>query len=489
MKALRKWLKENRTLALPVTLVVLLTGLFASTLPYLDGNIDFVQSMDFFEGGFDQLIANWASIHPPFKVLLGSTAIKLFGVSHIIYNLIGITISIIGVVFAYLLGSRLFSKKVGLIFALLISTSPLYLSLSLFWLKDFVLAVVLLATLFLYLEKRYLLLGFTLMLAVMIKEQGLALAGAVIATELLFGIYQLLTQIIKRKKLKLKANYKKLLILLPFLVFIAWQSFLSSNGSKVWGDWIFTNNPEIGAIATVINNLVSLDFLNQWAFQNWNQLLILNFNWVLWGIFLTGPILYLWTAKRGQKRNIVAAVKAGDQKIRVFAAMLLFFLGYFLTVLTFQTYTITRYGLPLIPILLLGVAYTTYMIIEKSTFFGWMVKIILPLIVLTSLFSSSDPVSKKLWGTTSIFEQELYAVNEHLAGNDGLTYNLQFLQIAKQRSESIFDAHREQTPVYSQECYWVFADPNNDVRTLAWLGLDGIQNGMDCQVPATQSTQ
>lgn len=86
--------------------------------------------------------------------------------------------------------------------------------------------------------------------------------------------------------------------------------------------------------------------------------------------------------------------------------------------------------------------------------------------MITSLFFSIDPVSRKIWGSIHVLGESFYALNEDKAGNDGLTYNFQFLLIAKNRTNLFFTHNRS-----SESCNWVLADPNNDTKTLLILKL------------------
>ena len=63
-------MKINKTLTVSLIIFSLLTIPFINSIPYLDGNIDFVKSHDFFVGGFGQLLNNWLSVHPPVKEII-----------------------------------------------------------------------------------------------------------------------------------------------------------------------------------------------------------------------------------------------------------------------------------------------------------------------------------------------------------------------------------------------------------------------------------
>ena len=95
----------------------------------------------------------------------------------------------------------------------------------------------------------------------------------------------------------------------------------------------------------------------------------------------------------------------------------------------------------------------------KWPFLKKTVVVFLTVVVCSSLFFSIDPVAKKIWGTTKILDERIYSLHQHLAGNDGITYNLQYFLIAKKRSQQIRQASQLGNSIQSDECHWLFPDP------------------------------
>ena len=99
-------------------------------------------------------------------------------------------------------------------------------------------------------------------------------------------------------------------------------------------------------------------------------------------------------------------------------------------VLSCQTYTITRYILPILPFVYIIAAYVL-------VHFKYAV-VAIPLVmvfVMLSLFSSNDPISNQIWYKRQVLAENFYA--RGLDGKDGITYNMQFLQLAKERDAII----------------------------------------------------
>ena len=151
-------------------------------------------------------------------------------------------------------------------------------------------------------------------------------------------------------------------------------------------------------------------------------------------------------------------------------ASIIFCLAYIFSVLTFQTYTITRYGLPVIPFMLMAVAFSMGVIKYLSKSKIVLTYTFLTAVVFVSAFFSTDPISLKIWGKEEVLGENLYALNRHLAGNDGLTYNIQYLQAVKKRSSILTNPEAfDQNQNY---CHWVFADPANDLKVAKILRLN-----------------
>ncbi len=413
---------------------------FLGSLPYLDGNIDFVKTYDFYSGGFNKLFSNWGSVHPPLKEILSLVFFKLFGLNSFSYTLIGFLLGQVGIYYFYLLIKNILGEQVALVASILLSLNPLYLSVGLFSLTDFLLSILIIVSLYYYSFKKLYLYAFFASLGYLAKETGILLILSVIVIELL------------RKVVKKSAsNWSKLIaIFLPLITPLVWGYFLSHNGKGVWSDWNFSSTSANGTVYTIIHNLWSLEFLNKYAFQNWLQLFLLNFNWVHWLILLSGT-LYLIIRKNMLKKllsNNLASIS------------FLFCFSYIICVLSFQTYTIPRYALPIIPFLL---AVSSFFInyARSNTPSSKPLFIILVLIMMLSLFYSVDPISKKIWGEVQVMDETLYGLNKHLSGNDGITYNIQYMSIVKKRSELL----RWENKISNVDCYWLSPDPRNEQVT------------------------
>ncbi len=428
------------------------------SIPYLDGNIDFIKNYDFFSGGFPKLFQNWTSVHPPGKELITSLFFILFGINRYSYTLIGPFFGIIGIILFYLLASKLLGKVVARIGSLLLATNPLFISVGFFNLTDYLLTIFIIGAFYFYLKSKSLFLTIFLSLSFLIKETGLLIPISIIFVEIMT---------IKKPLIKnLRYSLTSWLSLgVPFFLAYLWQSFLKLQGKPLWSDWNFSETASRGSLYTVIHNITSFSLLNKYAYQNWLHLLVLNFNWVYWLILTIGLVLTL-NNLRHHKINL-SLVKSSTKTI---LSMLVFFFSYFFTVLSFQTYTIPRYVLPLLPLLILGTSWSIKEISKNLKLNPVLFLIPLLSIVCISLFFSLDPISSTIWGKEKIFSEEIYALRKYLAGNDGITYNMQYAIISKIRTKQIISANMDGVLI-SDDCYWVFPDPRNDQKTIQIINL------------------
>ena len=445
-----KIIKKDTFLIISIILFLSLTLKFITTLPYMDGNIDFIQTLDFYKGGLSQYFSNWNTVHPPLKLILTMPLYLFFGISPISYSALGIIFGIIGIVSIYFLTKDLFGKLSGNLAAIFFSIYPLFISNSIFSMRDAILTSLILASLLFYRRKQFLFYALASSVAVITKETALLLPLIIIFIEFIYFI--------KLRKINIMhiLNYAALLI--PLGVYYIWKLVLSSYGKSSWGEWIFTETESKGAIFTIINNLVTFQFMNPYSEWHWKQAIFLNFNWLYILIISSAIVLYIFNFKK------IKFHKNSDN-VKVLLAIILFILVYFLTVLSLQTYTIPRYALPVIPFLLIGLSKSITAL--KNDYAIKTTIVFVFAIMMISLFYSVDPVAKRIWGNINIFNNNIYALNDHMAGNDGITYNIQYLLIANERSKMIKDAKED--AIVSGYCRWIFPDPNNEVKMLKEL--------------------
>lgn len=208
-----KIFKEEKYLFVAIFVYICLAAPFLTSIPYLDGNIDFVKSYDYYNGGFTELFNNWRSVHPPLKLILISIFYKLFGVNVYVFNSLGLLLEILGITSMYLFTRKALGKTTANLTTVLISTSPLFISVGFFSLIDFLLTVFILSSFYFYVTQKYVLFAFFASLAVLSKETGLVFISSILSIEALFWIIKI------AKKDELNLNLQKIIsLLIPFIV-------------------------------------------------------------------------------------------------------------------------------------------------------------------------------------------------------------------------------------------------------------------------------
>jgi len=456
-----KFIRANLILFAALLTFFALAIPFLKTLPMLDGNIQFVMSYDFFSGGLPKYFRSWESAHPPLKFLVTDLFYFVFGIKTFIYNLSGILFLIVGDIAFYFLSKKLFDKKTAELSVILFALCGLSFAVGYFFVLDSLLTTVIILAL-LFLSRRNLVLYSVFSsFAVLTKETGIVFPLSVI-----FAFAIVWTGKFFRKGLSKKDIFALPYIAIPLIVYQIWNLTLASYGKSSWNDWNFSPTAKEGGIYTVINNLFSLQIFNKYAMEQWLHLFFLNFNWVFWLTFIFLTVVFLL-----KKKSVLYKNFDSGNSITILS-IITFFLSYSLLALSFQTYTIPRYILPLLPFLYLGVATISVKVFKGKNLKLSILMIFLVLVQLVSLFKSIDPVSISLWGTEKVLGENIYGLRNHLDGNDGITYNLEYLFIASKRSNAILRASNKGQSVVSNNCYWVFPDPNNDSKMIEILNLN-----------------
>lgn len=435
--------RSHKYLILALIVFTLLSLPFIGSVPYLDGNIDFVKAHDFYKGSLSTVLNDFRSTHPPVKEIASSIFFLIGGVNSVSYGLIGFILGILGIIFFSSVARLTTDKSVSNISTLLLASSPLFVSTGIFALTDYILTVLIIASVYFYTKQKYILYAICASLAALTKETGIVFALSVLAVEIITS----------------KEKIKKIIIgIIPIISFIGWFAFLKINGQSFWSDWNFSETASRGTVFTILNNVITLNIFNKYAYQNWLQLFFLNFNWIFWPIALIGAATLL-KSHQNNKKILVN---------KTWLIILVFCVTYFILVLSFQTYTIPRYALPFEPFFLTAVALGVSAISRKFKTYKYPIYLFLFAIILIRLFTSIDPISIRFWGKANILGQNFYGLNNppSLSGFDGITYNLQYNLAVYKRTNIIYNKDSD-----LEECSWVFPDLNNDFKTIEILGL------------------
>ena len=378
-------------LLLPIVVFVILYVPSLNLIPGNDGGLEYSFAQQWYAGDH---VLKILSLHPPLKLMLFSMFFKLFGYQST--GWIGLFFGIAGIVALYYIGKKLFDEKVALIGSLLLATSGLFLSNGIFGIHDFLMTTLILVAFYCYLDARYIWYAIFASLAVLTKETGIFFALSIIISDVLV-----------RKSTKFP-------VFVPIIILAWYIEFVHFSGYHLWNDWNFSSTAKKGSFITMINNIVTLKLFNKYAFENWLHLFVFNFNWVYW---IFAAIAIKFTKNAELKKNL--------------APLGIFFFVFLITVLSFQTFTINRYILPLLPFVYLLAGYAVMQLPLKPVFATLLIAV-----SFLSLSFSVDPVSNAIWPKTQVLGESVY-LNHKLDGDDGITYNMQYLTLMQQRTDLI----------------------------------------------------
>src|SRR5437660_5380064 len=109
---------------------------FVGLVPYLDGDVEFLIAVNFYQGNY---LRNWFAYHPPLKLFLSSIIFSILGLSF--YSILGFLFGILGIVALYSIANTLFDKKTAIVSTLFLSLSGIYISAGIFSVNDFLLGI------------------------------------------------------------------------------------------------------------------------------------------------------------------------------------------------------------------------------------------------------------------------------------------------------------------------------------------------------------
>lgn len=388
---------------LPIILFILVYLPYVFLIPGGDGGAEFRTAYDLFHGHY---FTSTNIYHPPLKAALFALFFKLFGVWS--YGFVGLIMGSIGIYALFHLVKMLFDTKTAMLSSCLFALSGLYVVTAQFGMIDFLLTVFILVGLLLYSKQHYWWYGLVAALAVLTKETGIFFAISVFIVELM-----------QRKR-------NLLPLILPFIAMLGWLFFLAFTGRHLWNAYNFSETQSHGSLYTMFYNVLTLHFLNPYAYENWMHLLIFNFNW-LFTVLAVMAIRYV-SLEKHKKTFYVIGIFSGI---------------FFIMVLSFQTWTINRYVLPLLSFLYMLAAYGALKL-RHTTF--WVTFLIS--IALLSLSYSIDPLSNTIWPRRTVLNETFY-LKEELDGGDGLTYNLQYAAALRERNELVQQNRCDVPPLLS----------------------------------------
>lgn len=417
---------------IPPVFLIIVTYPYWGQTPALDPMIMYRQSTILFHGGILSTIRDAPFIHPPLLFLINAVAFFFFGNSPTTYNGVGLVMLLVASYTLYRTLRDIWNKHLATLTTLLLFCNPQVIINSFYLNYDMVILVFLVFALRAYiLGKRWV---FALVCAAMVtlKETALAIPLTFFLSESAMILFRQ-----KTFREKMHALIRTSLVYLPTLfLFFAWQMTLLAVGASEWRAHIFTETT-MSSYALALTNVITLKIFNQYFLQNIFNTFGLNFQWIL-----TVDTLLLWIVYKYRR------FAQTDKQKQFIHTLLSISVTYGLPALTFPTWTIPRYGVPL---LLCLVFFFSLFVLATPRIFTILLTTEIVALTIVANVTSIDPLSRAL-GTTYIRGEEFYANDIDPNGPDGLFYNTQILKPIKKQNSLVRFASEKHADILIANC-------------------------------------
>jgi hypothetical protein len=197
---------------------------------------------------------------------------------------------------------------------------------------------------------------------------------------------------------------------IPLAATIFWRLVLAVNGAASWHTWIVSDHADDGPYVVAIRGMLGLE-RGIYLRQNLANAFIVNYLWL-------PTILAIATLVMIVRRPAAAPLRRPAAIIAGLAAI------YTWTTLTFPTFTEPRYAVPLtmLTILLVLIGLRQWPRRAQPVIIGALL-----FVFVAGAWSPTDPISRKLWGTTTVGGEQIYDTPERERGPDRMDINFALL--------------------------------------------------------------
>jgi hypothetical protein len=406
-------------------------GPFIGEAPDFDPMVAFRESLIVKRDGFGALIDQApAGIHPPGLDVIASASFILFGEDIRSERLVAIALFVVMVICFERLLAPWLSSGLRIVAAAGIAICPSLAIVVFEMMREGLMLVVLAPALMLALapgerSRRGLWLGLVLALLPLIKETGLLLAAP-------FGLYWAW---IGPKPWK--ERLKRLVLVAGPAVVAAgvWRLILVAADAEPWRSNLLTKHTDDGSYVLGIGAMFGREgtlFLR----QNLANGLIVNWLWLPTALALVTLVLCLRKSTPRPLRRAIALLTG----LAVIYAW---------STLTFPTFTVPRYAAPLTLFVVLVA------VLGLPLYKAWMRPVVLGVLVasfLAGAWSTTDPISKKAYGTVTIGGEEIYNTAEISRGPDRMLFNLAILRADRRLNARLRRLYASDATIATGDC-------------------------------------
>jgi 4-amino-4-deoxy-L-arabinose transferase-like glycosyltransferase len=358
--------------------------------PWWDGNTTAVTALETANANMDPYMDFFGK--PPFIFISLGSFFKLLGYSPVIIHLYMLGFSLAAVFFTYKVGELLSNKEIATAASFFLAFSPLFIAQSVNLNFDLPAMALIMASYYYLLKKDHLKYAIAGTILVMTKEVGILFIAAGVLSIIFYN----------RKWQALSAR------LVPILIFVLW-----GYGNYTRHGWfLFPRDSPILNFETIFNE----NF-----FMRLEQLLVMNFNWILTFIAVLSVMTWLYRHR----------LKIDSEIVRQLMPMILFTLFFLIIVAPIRDFNLPRYVLVLYPVLYLLASWAIFTLFGKNEkiFFAIMVFIIALFSAQTafSLYGKNpyvflDPATQKMYGE----KPDIF-----LGGSEIMEINLKYVDYVK----------------------------------------------------------
>ncbi len=427
-----KFKRVDLLCTIPALFFIILTRHYWGETPPLDSMVYFRQTTEFYTHGLSATFQNnYGMLHPPLFFQLQSIFFAVFGVSPASYTLFGYCLLTTTSVIFYFAVKHIFNRRTALIATLLLFTNPHIIVSSFYPNPDVILLSVFILTLLSHTYNKKRLLLFCYPLLFLAKETGLIICAGFICIRLFTILFSHSTL-----KTKLRSMASELLICVPvIIIFSFWSSYANAHGSD-WKFLLHEDTNESSYVMFTIKKILTLGFINTHLMQNIYNIFILNFQWI-YALFL---LCFAFFKK---------PPATGEYQRRFAHGLLVTSALYLCVALSFPTWTIPRYGIPMLLSLFFFLSLYLNQIKRPLLYIG--IVILFTVITFVANVYSIDPITSRI-GKLFIFNELLYDSKLNSNGLDGLVYNFQFIKPVSLQNRLIQRAIEEQADYIVADC-------------------------------------
>lgn len=397
------------------TLFLALTIPYWGEVPALDQLVIYRESIILFTQGFKGLIDTGYPLHPPLLYWLYHGGFILFGQSTESINGIGFLLYMLTVLGMYRLSSKILSPPWNSITSILFSVSPLLVLHSFYPSNDVLILCALVWGLERYASKDWRTLSVILALTALMKETVLVITIILLILSVICIMKDSLVGLNNR-------ILKSILLVLPFLLFYTiWKYTLQKLGASEWRETSF-GVTESNSFLVVVQTLTSGSILSRFFLGNLYNTFVMNFHWIVTETAVAGTIMY------AMRKEVTP-----EQK-RLALAILAITVTYIVTVFTFPTWTLARYGIPTFAALYL---FAGYFLSGLKRPYGTILSVLIFGILMVSNLTSIDSLTKGSLPPLTVQQIDFYSTNVGYNGYTMVDYNMQYAKALQRQNRTL----------------------------------------------------